>query len=94
VDTNLAGFSLTPSRQVMTDAAPPKGYIAETSLDNTNWEPAAAGEFANIAYALSTQRIAFARRRRTRYLRLTFAEAAVPAAKLAIAGIGGFVARP
>jgi len=93
-DTNLAGFSLTPSRQVMTDAAPPKGYIAETSLDNTNWEPGAVGEFANIAYALSTQRIAFARMRRARYLRLTFAEAAVPAAKLAIAGIGGFVARP
>ncbi|WP_066824703.1 alpha-L-fucosidase [Sphingomonas mali] len=93
-DANLAGFSLTPSRQVMTDAAPPKGYIAETSLDNTNWEPAAAGEFSNIAYALSTQRIAFAKMRRTRYLRLTFSEAAVPAAKLAIAGIGGFVARP
>jgi len=93
-DTNLAGFSLTPSRQVMTDAAPPKGYIAETSMDNTNWKPAAAGEFSNIAYALSTQRIAFAKMRRTRYLRLTFSEAAVPAAKLAIAGIGGFVARP
>ena len=78
----------------MTDAAPPKGYIAETSPDNTNWEPAATGEFANIAYALSTQRIAFSRSRRTRYLRLTFAEAAVPAAKLAIAGLGGFLARP
>ena len=52
------------------------------------------GAAANIAYALSTQRIAFARMRRTRYLRLTFSEAAVPAAKLTIAGIGGFVARP
>ena len=91
-ETALAGFSLTPSRQVMTGAAPPKGYVAETSHDGTNWEPAAAGEFSNIAYALSTQRIAFAKARRARFLRLTFAEAAVPAARLAIAGIGGFIA--
>jgi len=91
-DTILAGFSLTPSRQVMTDAAPPKGYIAETSRDGTNWEPGASGEFSNIAYALSTQRIAFARARAARFLRLTFAEPAVPAARLAIAGIGGFIA--
>ncbi|ATY32715.1 alpha-L-fucosidase [Sphingomonas psychrotolerans] len=90
-DPMLAGFSLTPSRQVMTGAAPPKGYVAETSLDGTNWEPAAAGEFSNIAYALSTQRIAFATARPARFLRLTFAEAAVPAARLAIAGIGGFI---
>jgi alpha-L-fucosidase len=93
-DTNLAGFSLTPSRQVMTGAAPPKGYVAETSSDGTNWEPAATGEFSNIAYALSTQRIAFARTRRARFLRLRFSETAVPAAKLAIAGIGGFIALP
>ena len=88
--TLLAGFSLTPSRHVMTDAAPPKGYRAETSADGTNWEPAATGEFSNIAYALSTQRIGFAKARATRFLRLTFAEAALPEAKLAIAEIGGF----
>jgi alpha-L-fucosidase len=93
-ETDLAGFSLTPSRQVMTDAAPPKTYIAETSLDNTNWEPATTGEFSNIAYALSTQRIAFATMHRARYLRLSFPEVAVPATKLAIAGIGGFITRP
>nr|WP_294813750.1 alpha-L-fucosidase [uncultured Sphingomonas sp.] len=92
-DTLLAGFSLTPSRQVMADAAPPKGYIAETSHDGTNWEPGASGEFSNIAYALSTQRIAFAKARPARFLRLTFAEPAVPAARLAIAGIGGFTAQ-
>jgi alpha-L-fucosidase len=91
-DTLLAGFSLTPSRQVMTGAAPPKGYIAETSRDGTNWEPGANGEFSNIAYALSTQRIAFAKARSARFLRLTFSEPAVPAARLAIAGIGGFIA--
>ena len=88
----LAGFSLTPSRQVMTGAAPPKGYVAETSDDGTNWKPAASGEFSNIAYALSTQRIAFAVPRQARYLRLTFAETAVAAQRLAIAGIGGFTA--
>lgn len=93
VDTPLAGFSLTPSRQVMTNAAPPRGYVAETSVDGTNWEPAAKGEFSNIAYALSTQRIAFESARRTRYLRITFSETAVPAARLAIAGVGGFIAK-
>lgn len=88
--TTLAGFSLTPSRHVMIGAAPPKGYQAETSVDGTNWEPAATGEFSNIAYALSTQRIAFGRGRTARFLRLTFAETALPEAKLAIAEIGGF----
>ncbi len=89
----LAGFSLTPSRQVMTGAAPPKGYTAQTSRDGKNWEDGATGEFANIAYALATQRIAFAKARATRYLRLSFAETAMPAARLAIAGIGGFTPR-
>jgi alpha-L-fucosidase len=89
-EITLAGFSLTPSRQVMTDASPPKGYVAETSVDLRNWQPAAAGEFANIAYALSTQRIAFAQARAARFLRLTFAETATTSRKLAIAGIGGF----
>jgi alpha-L-fucosidase len=88
--TDLAGFSLTPSRHVMIGAAPPKGYVAETSIDGTNWVPAAAGEFSNIAYALSTQRIGFAEARTARYLRLRFAEAALPEPKLAIAEIGGF----
>ena len=92
-ETALAGFSLTPSRQVMTGAAPPKGYVAETSTDGTNWEPGAVGEFSNIAYALSTQRIPFAKVRRARFLRLTFAEPAVSAARLAIAGVGGFISR-
>jgi alpha-L-fucosidase len=90
----LAGFSLTPSRQIMTEAAPPKGYTADTSLDGTNWVPAGSGEFGNIAYALSTQRMPFAAVRSARYLRLTFAETATPAANLAIAGIGGFVSLP
>jgi alpha-L-fucosidase len=89
----LAGFSLTPSRQVMTNAAPPKGYVAETSTDGKRWQAAAAGEFSNIAYALSTQRIPFNQPRTARFLRLRFAETAVPAQRLAIAGIGGFVVR-
>ncbi|MDP9422269.1 MAG: alpha-L-fucosidase [Pseudomonadota bacterium] len=86
----LAGFSLTPSRHVMTGASPPKGYVAETSIDGHDWHSAASGEFSNIAYALSTQRIPFSQARRARYLRLTFAETATPAPRIAIAGVGGF----
>ncbi|MDZ7281505.1 alpha-L-fucosidase [Sphingomonas sanguinis] len=90
---DVAGFSLTPSRQVMVDAAPPRGYVAETSVDGKSWAPAGSGEFSNIAYALSTQRLPFTSVRPVRYLRLTFAEMSKPAAKLAIAGIGGFTKR-
>ena len=90
---DVAGFSLTPSRQVMIDAAPPRGYVAETSVDGKSWTPAGSGEFSNIAYALSTQRLPFTSVRPVRYLRLTFAEMSKPAAKLAIAGIGGFTKR-
>ncbi|MDQ1230319.1 alpha-L-fucosidase [Sphingomonas sp. SORGH_AS_0879] len=90
---DVAGFSLTPSRQVMIDAAPPRGYVAETSVDGKSWTPAGSGEFSNIAYALSTQRLPFTSVRPVRYLRLTFAEMSKPAEKLAIAGIGGFTKR-
>jgi len=86
----VAGFSLTPSRQVMNGASPPRGYVAETSRDGVRWAAAAAGELPNIAYALSTQRLNFTDVRTLRYLRLTFAETAVPAARLAIAGLGAF----
>ncbi len=86
----LAGFSLTPSRAVMADTAPPKGYRIETSTDGTNWQEAGKGELPNIAYALATQRIAFASPVTARLLRLSFAETAVPARRLAIAGIGAF----
>ncbi len=86
----VAGFSLTPSRQVMTGAAPPRSYVAETSVDGRDWQAAGAGEFANIAYALSTQRLNFPDVRTLRFLRLRFAATAVPAARLAIAGIGAF----
>ena len=89
-EQSVAGFSLTPSRQVMTGAAPPKGYLAETSRDGRTWMPAAGGELPNIAYALSTQRLNFDTVRTIRFLRLSFGETAVPAAKLAIAGIGAF----
>ncbi|RKF15469.1 discoidin domain-containing protein [Altericroceibacterium spongiae] len=89
-ETALAGFSLTPSRQVMADATPPKGYIAETSLDGTHWTQQAEGEFANIAYALATQRIAFPQAAKARYLRLTFKAPATDRPVLAIANIGGF----
>jgi len=44
----------------------------------------------NIAYALATQRVALAQPVDARFLRLTFADPALPAAQLAIAGLGGF----
>jgi alpha-L-fucosidase len=89
-EQQVAGFSLTPSRQVMDGAAPPKAYVAETSIDGKDWQPAGAGELANIAYALSTQRLNFTSPRTMRFLRLSFAETAAPAQRLAIAGIGAF----
>lgn len=92
-EQNLAGFSLTPGRQLDTSAVPPRGYEAETSLDGTNWTRAASGEFSNIAYALATQRIAFEAPVKARYLRLSFAETAIEAPTLAIAGVGGFSGR-
>ncbi|HEX8446086.1 MAG TPA: alpha-L-fucosidase [Sphingomonas sp.] len=89
----MAGFSLTPSRHVMNGAAPPRGFVAETSTDGRVWQPGASGELSNIAYALSTQRLNFDSPRPARYLRLGFAQTAVPADRLAIAGIGGFTQR-
>ncbi|MDR6786821.1 alpha-L-fucosidase [Sphingomonas sp. BE138] len=85
----LAGFSLTPSRTIAKDTAPPRGYVAETSVDGRVWTPAATGEFGNIAYALATQRVAFAGRR-ARFLRLRFDATAVPAGTLTVADIGAF----
>ncbi|MAW98948.1 MAG: alpha-L-fucosidase [Sphingomonas sp.] len=89
----LAGFSLTPFRAVQTNGAPPKGYVASVSEDGVHWRDAASGEFSNIAYALATQRIAFDSPKAARYLRLRFEAAAVPAAHLIIAEIGGFTTR-
>jgi len=86
----LAGFSLTPSRAVMADTAPPKAYRVEISTDGKSWREAGTGELPNIAYALATQRIAFAAPVTTRFLRFSFAETAIPARRLAIAGIGAF----
>ncbi|AXJ95694.1 MULTISPECIES: alpha-L-fucosidase [unclassified Sphingomonas] len=87
---SLAGFSLTPWRHPDADSAPPRSYRAEISLDGKSWTPAGEGEFPNIAYALSTQRIGFAAPVRARYLRLTFSAVAKPVGKLAIADIGAF----
>ncbi|MEQ7874483.1 alpha-L-fucosidase [Sphingomonas sp. ASV193] len=85
----LDGFSLTPSRHVMDGAAPPRGYRVEASVDGTRWHAVASGEFANIAYALATQRIRFGAPVNARFLRFAFDATAVPAARLAIAGIAG-----
>uniref|UniRef100_UPI00048E97CC discoidin domain-containing protein n=1 Tax=Novosphingobium sp. B-7 TaxID=1298855 RepID=UPI00048E97CC len=87
----LGGFSLTPPRHLAPDATPPRGYRVETSLDGQAWQAQGEGEFSNIAYALATQRIGFAAPVQARYLRLAFAQPALPdRAVLAIAGVGGF----
>jgi alpha-L-fucosidase len=86
----LGGFSLTPARHPIRGAAPPRGYRVELSADGVSWTPETTGELSNIAYALSTQRVAFAGPRSARYMRFHFDQTAVPAARLAIAGIGGF----
>jgi alpha-L-fucosidase len=88
----LAGVSITPSRTLAKNVSPPRGYRCETSVDGKRWEPAGAGELANIAYALATQRLPFAKARDARWLRLSFDATALPAASLALAGIGGFIA--
>ncbi|MBN8813678.1 MULTISPECIES: alpha-L-fucosidase [unclassified Sphingomonas] len=86
----LAGFTLTPAREPSADAAPPRGYRVDTSLDGRTWEAGGEGEFSNIAYALATQRIALSSGRPARFLRLVFEAVAVPARELAIADIGAF----
>ncbi|PTS75734.1 alpha-L-fucosidase, partial [Sphingomonas sp. HMWF008] len=87
----IAGISVTPSRTIAKGVAPPRDYRCETSLDGQRWEVAAAGELPNIAYALATQRIAFAAVRPARWLRLSFTETAVPADYLTLAGVGAFL---
>jgi len=87
---HLAGFILTPSRAVMTDTAPPKRFLVETSLDGKTWAKAAADEFSNIANALSPQRIVFDTKVDAVYVRMTFIGLASPRTHMAIAGIDLF----
>ncbi|MBB3588803.1 alpha-L-fucosidase [Sphingomonas sp. BK481] len=87
---HLAGFILTPSRAVMTDTAPPKRFLVETSLDGRTWVKAAADEFSNIANALSPQRIVFDTKVDAVYVRMTFIGLASPRTHMAIAGIDLF----
>ena len=86
----VAGFSLTPTRQALPDAGPPGRYRVETSEDGKTWTPADEGEFGNIAYARATQRITFAKARQARYLMLGFTTVATAQPKMAIASIGAF----
>jgi alpha-L-fucosidase len=86
----LAGFTLTPTRHVDPQSAPPARYRVETSVDGKSWTKAEEGEFQNINYARATQRIAFSAARNVRYLRLAFPRPAVPAPAIAVATIGAF----
>lgn len=86
----LAGFTLTPTRHVDPQAAPPARYVVETSIDGKSWSKAETGEFQNINYARATQRIPFSSPREARYLRLGFPRPAVAAPAIAIATIGAF----
>jgi alpha-L-fucosidase len=75
---------------VMTDTAPPKRFLVETSLDRKTWAKAAADEFSNIANALSPQRIVFDTKVDAVYVRMTFIGLASPRTHMAIAGIDLF----
>ena len=86
----LGGFSLTPTRHATAGAGPPSRYVAETSMDGRDWRAAAAGEFANIAYARATQRIVFVAPRPARFLRLTLPALATDDARIAVAEVGAF----
>ncbi|RJG56210.1 alpha-L-fucosidase [Sphingobium terrigena] len=86
----LAGFTLTPTRHVDPQAAPPARYMVESSVDGQRWSKAEEGEFQNINYARATQRIPFSAPRPARYVRLRFPRPAVPAPAIAIATIGAF----
>lgn len=89
-EEKLAGFTLTPTRHIDPQAAPPARWHVETSLDGKCWSKAEEGEFQNINYARATQRIAFSAPRNARYLRLAFPRPAVPAPAIAVATIGAF----
>ncbi|EIZ78372.1 F5/8 type C domain protein [Novosphingobium sp. Rr 2-17] len=84
----IGGFTLTPSRAVMNDASPPKRFRAETSLDGRTWSERAAGEFSNIANALTPQRIPFPVKAQAAYVRFTFQGLAASAGNMAIADVG------
>lgn len=86
----LAGFTLTPTRHIDPQAAPPARWQVETSVDGKGWSKAEEGEFQNINYARATQRIAFSAARPVRYLRLSFPRPAVTAPAIAVATIGAF----
>ncbi|AIT07730.1 alpha-L-fucosidase [Sphingomonas taxi] len=83
----LGGFVLTPSRAVMTDAAPPRRYRVEASVDGETWSDLGAGEFSNIANALSPQRIAFETVTSCAYVRFSFIGLASSAHHMAIADL-------
>ncbi|MEN2747476.1 alpha-L-fucosidase [Sphingomonas sp. T9W2] len=86
----IAGFTLTPTRHVDPQAAPPMKYRVETSMDGKSWTPGGEGEFQNINYARATQRLPFPKARPARYLRFAFPQPAVPAPAIAVAEIGAF----
>ncbi|WP_242125450.1 alpha-L-fucosidase [Sphingobium sp. Sx8-8] len=86
----LSAFSLTPTRHVDPQAAPPARYQVETSTDGKYWTKPQEGEFQNINYARATQRIPFPTPREARYLRFSFPRPAVEAPAIAVATIGAF----
>ena len=87
VPVRLRGFVLIPSRAVMTDAAPPKRYRVEASMDGKTWTTARTDEFSNIANALTPQRIVFPSSPTAAFVRLSLIGLAAPARNMAIAGV-------
>ncbi len=91
----LKGFTLTPLTSRVLGVAmareigPPAGFTAWVSADGTNWgEPAATGEFSNIAASRAEQTIGFTAPHPGRYLRLHLPRAVQDKPIIAVGGIG------
>jgi len=92
---DLKGFTLEPLTNFKLDLAtaekigPPAGFTAWVSDDGAHWgNPAASGEFANIAASRAVQKVRFDAPRRGRYLRLNLPRAVQDKPVIAVGSVG------
>jgi alpha-L-fucosidase len=92
---DLKGFTLAPLTHFKLDLAtaerigPPAGYTAWVGDDGKTWgNPAASGEFANIAASRSVQKVGFTTPHRGRYLRLLLPRAVQDKPMIAAGSVG------
>jgi len=91
----LTGFTLAPLTNGALNVAnaqeigPPAGFTAWVGADGTTWgDPAASGEFSNIAASRAEQKIRFSAPHPGRYLRLRLPRAVQDKPIIAVGGIG------